>query len=114
MRQGLQTITYETKLNAERAEIKSLLKNQGITEEEIANITDHRHVLLIRDAMQFRKLLSEAPAATKKVEKAPLRVERSGTTTQTDEGNASKRAAINRLGKTGKMSDATEAFKFLI
>ena len=104
----------ETKLNAERAEIKSFLKNQGITEEEIANITDHRHVLLIRDAMQFRKLLSEAPAATKKVEKAPLRVERSGTTTQTDEGNASKRAAMNKLSRTHKAADAIEVFKFLI
>ena len=68
----------ETKAKAERAEIKDFLTKEGYSAEDISQVTDHRHVLLIRDAMQFRKLLKDAPEATKRVQTAPVRAERSG------------------------------------
>lgn len=100
------------KAKAERAEIKSFLKSDGFTDDEIAQVYDHRHVLLIRDAMQFRKLLKEAPSATKRVETAPVRAERAGTAN--DSVNNAKTQALKAFKRNPTDKAATDAFAALL
>lgn len=101
----------EKKAAAEKSEMREFLLSQGFTNEDIAGVADHRHVLLIRDAMQFRKLLKDAPAAAKKVSQAPTRTERPGVSTL---GNDKSRDAVKAFKKSGKESDAIAAFATLI
>ena len=92
-------------------EVKQFLVEQGFTDDDISQVTDFRHVLLLRDAMQFRKLLKEAPGATKKVTQAPLRVERAGVAQQAPNKS---REAMTRFGKSGRDSDAIAAFSSIL
>jgi hypothetical protein len=101
----------ESKAAAEKAEMRQFLVSQGFTEQDVAEVVDYRHVLLIRDAMQFRKLLKDAPAAAKKVTQAPVKAERTGVSSI---GNDKNRDAVKAFKKTGRESDAIEAFKSLI
>lgn len=102
----------EAKATAEKTEIKEYLKNIGLTDQEISSIADHRHVVIVRKAMQMDKLLKQAPNATKRVEKAPVKVERPGTA---ESGNKdATKAAINRLKKSGSIDDAASAFATLL
>lgn len=100
-----------TKAKAEKAEIMSFMADNGFSNEEINNITDHRHVLLLRDAMRFNKLLKQAPAATKKVELAPTKVERSGIIDKSTD-SAARKAAM-KVGKPLDLRDTTNAFSHL-
>lgn len=101
------------KAKAERAEIKEFMKSDGFTDDEIAQIYDHRHVLLIRDAMQFRRLLKEAPTATKRVETAPVRAERSGTLSEGQ--NSQKQQAMKAFKRNPNSTDAAvSAFSALL
>lgn len=102
----------EAKAAAEKTEIKEYLKNIGLTDQEISSIADHRHVVIVRKAMQMDKLLKQAPNATKRVEKAPVKVERPGTAESSNK-DATK-AALNRLKKSGSIDDAASAFATLL
>jgi len=46
-------------------------KNYGFSQEELANIYDHRAVLLMRDAAAYRELQAKKAEVTKKVDAAP-------------------------------------------
>ena len=100
------------KADAEKGEIRNYLKDIGFNDNETSQVTDYRHVLLIRKAMQMDKLLKQSTEATKKVQQAPLRVERSGVPIK-DDGNKAK-SAIARLGKSGSLEDAVSAFATLL
>lgn len=100
------------KAKAEKAEIKNFLKEQGFSDQDISQVADHRHVLLVRQAMNFAKLLKNAPDATKKVEKAPVKVERPGNSDANPLDGRNK--AMQRLSKTGRVEDAAAVFASLL
>lgn len=103
----------ETKAKADKEEIRNFLKAEGFTDNDIGQVVDHRQVLLVRDAMQFRKLLKQSPEATKRVQSAPVRAERSGTGENNAPADAHK-SAMNRLRRTGSIEDATKVFANLL
>ena len=97
------------KAQAESAAIKTFLKTQGFDDAAINNITDHRAVLLARNAMLYQQMMSKAQAAAKKVSDLPQRTIRPGVT---ESGKTDGRsAAMQRLSKTGSVDDAAAAFK---
>lgn len=49
----------------------SAAKNYGFSQQELANIYDHRAVLLMRDAAAYRELQAKKAEVTKKTEAAP-------------------------------------------
>lgn len=61
----------EAKRNAVRDEIVSYGKSIGIDEREFDNITDARHVRILRDAAKYQALMAKRDEATKKAAKAP-------------------------------------------
>ena len=101
-----------TKAQAETAAIRTFLKNQGFDDGELAGINDHRAVLLARDAMLYRQMMSKAQAAAKKVSDLPQRTIRPGVT-ETGKGDG-RTSAMQRLAKSGSIDDAAAAFKSFI
>lgn len=101
------------KAKEERGAIKEYLKGYGFTDDDIGKVVDHRHVLLVRNAMQFDKLLKQAPDATKRVGKAPVRVERPGAG-ENDSSNDARKTAMKQLRKSGSVEDAARVFAQLI
>ena len=97
------------KSSAESAAIKAFLQSSGFDEAAINGITDHRAVLLARDAMMYRQMMGKAQAAAKKVQAIPQRVVRPGVA---ESGKSDGRsAAMQRLSKSGSVNDAADAFK---
>lgn len=102
----------EAKATAEKAALKTYLKNQGFDDAAIGNISDHRAVLLGRKAMLYDQMMSKATAAAKKVQALPQKVVRPGVgdTPHLD----GRSAAMQRLGRTGRVEDAAAAIAHLL
>lgn len=67
-----------SKAEAEKKAIKADLKARGYTDRDIEALSDHKAVLLARDAMLYRQLKAGAPAIEKQVRAAP-RIAKPGT-----------------------------------
>ena len=100
------------KAKAESDTIKTYLKTQGFDDAELANIRDHRAILLARDAMKYRELVSKAQATAKKVQALPQKVMKPGVG---DTPNLDGRStAMKQLGKTGRVEDAAKLFEHFV
>lgn len=101
----------DAKAKAEKTRIADYLKAQGLSSEQINNMTDHRAVLLSRKAMLYDQMMSKAQAAAKKVAALPQKVERpgGGETSATD----GRTTAMKQLAKSGSLRDAARVFENL-
>lgn len=80
----------------------------GFSEQEVSNISDARGVLAIRKAYLYDQLMSQKPAAEKRVKKAP-KVTKSGKPTTKAQANANRsKQALERLSKTGSKDAAVD------
>lgn len=100
----------KAKAQSEMAAMRKYLVSNGFEEAEATAIYDHRHVLLIRDAMRYREMTSKADAAKKKVATLP-KVMKPGTSKTKAEAHAEQRKQqLGRLKKSGKVEDAADFF----
>ena len=60
-----------TILDKDWSNIASYAKSRGFTDNDLANINDHRVMVALRDAAKYNALNQEAPIVTKRVKKAP-------------------------------------------
>ena len=95
---------------AEKAKVAEYAKKIGFTDQEIAQFYDHRAVTTLYKAMKFDELQSGKPKAAKKT--AP--VAKAGAASTTPKARDAYRKSQQRLAKTGRVSDAAEAFKHLL
>lgn len=86
------------------SEIKSFLKGQGYTDEEIGGAYDHRALTIAHDAMQYRKAQKAKAEAAKQAKTVP-QVQKPGNATKADPRQAAVSAATERFGQTGKVED---------
>jgi hypothetical protein len=84
----------------------------GFTDQEIANTSDHRMFLVIKDALEFRASKAKGAEAVKVVRKLPKLVKGAARST-TDSKAAGRSRAMDRLAQTGSIHDAVEAVKGL-
>ena len=90
--------------------MKTTLNNYGFNDQEISQVYDHRIVMLVNDAMKYRKMQNSKPNLAKKITK-PGRVFSSGVKKDKAEINLTKRKEkLSRLKKTGNIKDATSIF----
>jgi hypothetical protein len=95
-------------MKAEATELRDYLKTQGLTEQEIYSVTDHRAIIQSRKAMLFDKMIAKAKATDKKMENVPQRVARpAGSAPQALDKRS---AAFQRLSKSGSVEDAGSVF----
>ena len=90
--------------------MKTTLNNYGFNDQEISQVYDHRIVMLVNDAMKYRKMQNSKPNSAKKITQ-PGRVFSSGVKKDKAEINLTKRKEkLSRLKKTGNIKDATSIF----
>jgi hypothetical protein len=110
--QVLPEFSDPTKGEQIRNEIRNYGKSVGFSDQELANVYDSRHVLMLHKAMMYDKLQKSKPTVTKKVAKAPKMVKPG---TKVKEGNADiRKKQMNKLKQTGKARDAAALFENFI
>ena len=94
--------------------MRSHLAKYGFNDSEIAQVYDHRILMLVNDAMKFGNLQKAKPNLAKKISK-PSRVFSSGI--KQDKNDVKSKAArekFGRLRKTGSLKDAQNVFLDMI
>ena len=110
--QVLPEFSDPTKGEQLRSEIRNYGKSVGFTDQELAQVYDSRHVLMLHKAMQYDKLQKSKPNVKKKVAEAPKMV-KSGT--KVKEGNRDvRKRQMNKLKQTGRVADAAALFENFI
>lgn len=105
---ALPTWKDPAKAAAERQEIGQFLLSTGYTPQDLEELTDHRAVLLARDAMLYRKQKSAVPVKPKAV--APPAV-KPGASGQSPAASDHEKALMARVRRYGSMDDAAELLK---
>lgn len=85
---------------------KDAAEAYGFTPDELGQLFDHRHVLVLRDALKFRALEAQQPAVMARINKAPV-LAKPGTAGKPNSAPA-KEARAN-LSRTHSVGDAVSA-----
>jgi hypothetical protein len=93
-------------------QMKNTLSEYGFNDQEIGSLADHRFLMVLRDAMEYKNLKSK-PVTNKKVTTAP-KVVKSGTPKMEDSRRAAVKQKIGRLRRSGKINDAQSAILEII
>ena len=93
-----------------KGEIRNFGKSIGFTDNELAQVYDHRHVMVMQKAMEYDKLQRANPGVTKKLAKAPKMAKKGNKIANTDVYQKQKK----RLKASGSIEDATSVFKNFI
>ena len=102
----------EAAMKAGATELREYLKTQGLTEQEIYSVTDHRAIVQSYKAMKYDQMMAKASAAAKKIATTPQRVERPAG--GESKGIDKRTAAFQRLSKSGSVDDAASVFASMI
>lgn len=96
-----------------RKDIREYAKSIGWSDQELAQIYDSRAVLSLYQGMQYAKLQSNKPQVTKKVNEAPKTL-KSGVSQPRNQEAETHQKVMAQLRKSGKVSDAANAFQRFI
>jgi hypothetical protein len=99
--------------NTVRAEqskqVGEFLTKVGYSPEEVANITDHRVILMARNAMNGDKMKTDVNLAKKKVKKVPKLVKPSARQNVNQSKVTQQQKLVKRAQKTGRVDDIAAA-----
>lgn len=96
----------ETKAKQLKQEMREFLNGAGFSDQDISGIHDHRHVLIIRDAMKYRALQGKKPELTKKVINLPKVLKPGAAKSRNEIQQEQLRQKLTRLKKSGDLKDA--------
>ena len=97
-----------------KSSMKSTLNSYGFNDQEIAQVYDHRIVMLVNDAMKFRSMQKAKPNMAKKISK-PGKVFSSGVKqSKADINLKTRKDKLSRLRKSGSTKDAASIFLDMI
>lgn len=93
--------------------VSAWLVSQGISEDEVGNLTDHRDWLIARKAMLYDQIQAKKPAVIEKIKQLP-KVIAPGASNGADRGTAARAARESeqlaaRAKETGRVEDAAAA-----
>ena len=109
---SLPEFSDKTKGEQIRNDIRSYGKKIGFTDQELSQVYDSRHVLVLHKAAQYDKLMSGKANVKKKVAKAPKTVRGGAKVKQTNIDTRRKQMA--RLKHSGRKEDAAALFENFI
>ena len=92
--------------DAERQDLARYMVERGYSEEEINAVDDHRAILLVRDAMAYRKLKASGDIAAKKVIKLAKTIKPGTRQTASEQSNDQERGLRSNLRQSGSIADA--------
>ena len=90
-----------------KSDIRTFGKSVGFSDQELSQVYDHRHVMILQKAMAYDKLQKANPGVNKKLKSAPKMASKTKKVTNTDNYTKQKK----RLKGTGSIDDATSVFK---
>jgi len=93
-----------------KKDIRSYGKAIGFTDQELAQVYDHRHVMVLHKAAQWDKLQKANPSVNKKLVNAPKMAKKGNKVAKISTVKKQK----NKLRSSGSIADATELFKNFI
>jgi hypothetical protein len=93
-----------------KGEIRNFGKSIGFSDQELGQVLDHRHVMVLHKAAQWDKLQKAKAGVTKKVANAPKMSKKGNKVANVDAYTKQKK----RLKASGDIADATELFKNFI
>jgi hypothetical protein len=106
--------TDSTKVSTLKSNMKKTLNNYGFNDQEVAQVYDHRIVMLVNDAMKYRSMQNSKPNIAKKITK-PSKPFSSGVKQGKSEANLKlRRDKFSRLKKSGSMKAAQDVFLDMI
>ena len=97
-----------------KKQMRNYLSSVGFNNQEIDSVYDHRYVLLVKDAMNYRNLQKAKPEIKKKAVNAPKVVRGGVSKTKGQQLAEEKRQQLSKLRKTGKVADAAKLFRSLV
>ena len=110
--QSLPEFSDKAKGEQIRNDIRSYGKKVGFTDEELSQVYDSRHVLVLHKAAQYDKLMAGKAGVKKKVAKAPKMVKGGAKVKQNATDRTKKQ--MQRLQQTGSARDAAAIFENLM
>ena len=90
-----------------KSDIRTFGKSVGFSDQELSQVYDHRHVMILQKAMAYDKLQKANPGVNKKLKSAPKMASKTKRVTNTDTYTKQKK----QLKGTGSLDDATSVFK---
>ena len=93
-----------------KSDIRNFGKSVGFSDQELSQVYDHRHVMILQKAMEYDKLQKANPGVTKKLKTAPKMASKTKKVANTDVYTKQKK----RLKASGSLDDATSVFKNFI
>ena len=87
-------------------DIRSFGKSVGFSDEELSQVYDHRHVMILQKAMEYDKLQKANPSVNKKLKQAPKMAKKGNKVANVDVYTKQKK----RLKSSGSIEDATSVF----
>ena len=91
-------------------DIRSFGKSVGFSDQELSQVYDHRHVMILQKAMEYDRLQKSKPGVNKKVSNAPKMASKTKKVANTDAYTKQKK----RLKASGSIKDATSLFQNFI
>ena len=110
--QSLPEFSDKAKGEQIRNEIRNYGKKVGFTDDELSQVYDSRHVLVLHKAAQYDKLMAGKAGVKKKVAKAPKTMKSGAKVKQTVTDTQKKQ--MKRLQQTGDARDAAAIFENFI
>lgn len=95
----------EAKAKALKGQLKEYLKSYGYNDQEISNVYDHRHVMILKDAMAYRAMQSKKPELTKKVVNLPKMQKPGSAKSKADIKSERISQKMAKLRKSGNTQD---------
>ena len=87
-------------------DIRSFGKSVGFSDQELSQVYDHRHVMILQKAMEYDKLQKANQGVTKKLKSAPKMASKTKKVANTDVYTKQKK----RLKSSDSIEDATSVF----
>lgn len=102
---------FRDKAKAEtlKGQLRDYLKSYGYSDQEIKNVYDHRHVLILKDAMAYRAMQSKKPELTKKIVNLPKMQKPGSAKSKADINRERFNQKMAKLRKTGSTHDLASA-----
>lgn len=100
--------------DAERLELSEFMLEIGYTADEINNVDDHRALLVVRDAMRFRKAKTSGDVAAKKVVKLAKKLVKPGTRATDPAQTQAARATKAHRADPRNMGAAAERIRLML
>ena len=90
-----------------KSDIRTFGKSVGFSDQELSQVYDHRHVMILQKAMAYDKLQKANPGVNKKLKSAPKMASKTKRVTNAESYTKQKK----QLKGTGSIDDATSVFK---